>query len=86
MYPKDLVYPPNGGELQFEMIRAQWSMYNTSIEENEICDMDITEAFTANITLNIPVKSSIKQGKVVNILSENRQQQLINTTKGTCDT
>ena len=89
MYPKELVYPSSGGELQLEMIRAQWSMYNnSSTEEDGICDMDMTEAFTGNITLNIPVQSSVDKGKIVNVLSENsnRQQQRTNkqdSPKGT---
>ena len=46
MYPKRLVYPQEGGELQLEMLRARWPCYAPKVvEEEEDCDgMEFTEA------------------------------------------
>ena len=78
MYPKDLVYPSGGGEIQLEMIRAEWPVYKrkfifTEPEDNGVCDMDMTEACFGNITLNIPVLSSVEKGMRVNVMQETGQ-------------
>ena len=79
MYPKHLVYPCEGVEVQLEMIRAQWPIYRERMtalndsEDNGVCDMDMTEAFQGNITLNIPVMSSVERGRTVNVLIDKRK-------------
>lgn len=80
MYPKHLVYPSEGVEVQLEMIRAQRPIYRERMtlndsEDNGVYDMDMTEAIQGNITLNIPVMSSVERGRTVNVLIDKRKYQ-----------
>ena len=70
MYPKTLVYPCGENdttEFQLEMIRARQEKYQCQPpqEEDNTCDMDMTEACPVNITLNVPVVPSVEKGKKV---------------------
>lgn len=52
MYPKQLVYPSNGGEYSLEELRA--AQYPCE-EENDENGMEMTEVIYKDITTNIPV-------------------------------
>ncbi|XP_065883553.1 uncharacterized protein [Dysidea avara] len=52
MYPKQLVYPPNGGEFSLEELRA--AQYPCEEEDDEN-GMEMTEVIYKDITTNIPV-------------------------------
>lgn len=75
MYPKTLVYPygeNDSTEFQLEMIRARQQKYQCQPpqQEDNTCDMDMTEACPVNITLNVPVIPSVEKGKKVLQLME----------------
>ena len=55
-YPKDQVYPASGGEFQLEQLRAVLPQYKVTlpIAEDDSCDMEMTVAYTANISTMIP--------------------------------
>ena len=42
MYPKELVYPRNGGEFSLEMIRARMQVYQVRAEDGNDSIMDFT--------------------------------------------
>ncbi len=72
-YPKDLVYPPSGEEVQLEELRAQLPCYQPLLSESQnddACDMEMTVSYTANITTMIPSAS---------LASQNRYLYKINT-------
>ena len=55
-YPKELVYPREGGEIQLEQVKARLPQYTPSFlndSEGE-CDMDITMAGGGHITMHVP--------------------------------
>ena len=87
MYPKDLVYPPGGEEVQLEMIRARWKqycpMFELTEEENGSCDMEMTEAFPVNITLNVPLITSIERGRKVLVMKEKAKETIHELSEGT---
>ena len=69
MYPKDLIYP-DGEEAKKEFcpeeLRATRPRYDLSPSRvSPDCDMDMTEAFYGNITMNVPVVASIDKGREV---------------------
>lgn len=67
MYPKHLVYPPGGGEIQLEQLRAALPQYcyHPPIEKADemVCDMEMTTAYPTNITELVPVIPSAERGK-----------------------
>lgn len=69
MYPKDQVYPPGGGELQLEQLRAALPQYRYRPPEEKqdemACDMEMTTAYPGNITELVPVVPSAERGKKV---------------------
>ena len=87
MYPKDLVYPPGGEEVQLEMIRARWKKYRPIFElteeENGSCDMEMTEAFPVNITLNVPLIPSIERGRKILVMKEKVKENIHELSEGT---
>ena len=73
MYPKHLVYP-NGEEEEgpcLEMIRAMMDRYRVEEEDAHEDVMEMTEACPNNITLNIPLVSSIDGGKPIHKMKVN---------------
>ena len=68
-YPKHLVYPPGGGEVQLEQIRAALPRYryHPPLESpNETsCDMELTTACLGNITQLVPLVPSGEKGKML---------------------
>jgi len=68
MYPKQLVYPSNGGEYSLEELRA--AQY--SCREEDENGMEMTEVIYKDITTNIPVvqigggKSKLQNTRVTN--------------------
>lgn len=55
-YPKELVYPQEGGELQPEIVRARLPQYTPSFlnDSGGECDMDMTMAGGGHITMHVP--------------------------------
>lgn len=64
-YPKEIVYPREGGEIQLELVKARLPQYTPSFlndSEGE-CDMDITMAGGGHITVHVPcVPDLLKPG------------------------
>lgn len=58
-YDKRRVYPPEGGELQIEEIRAMMQQYRVPPRESEQVEMEMTEVCSGNITLNVPMMAGI---------------------------
>lgn len=75
MYPKDLVYPEGekGVEFQLEMIRAKRPVYHQPDVLNDVCDMEMTVAYSNNITLNIPVVASLEKGKEIHVFQKTKE-------------
>ena len=65
MYPKNKVYPPEGGEFQLEQLRAALPQYRYHPPEETDCDMEMTTAYPGNITELVPVIPSAERGKKV---------------------
>ena len=89
VYPKELVYPAEGGEFQLEQLRGQLPQYQPvfpdelSLSGGEM-EMEMTVADAGNITVNVPVvqglfgkrrgeKPGLVQVKVDVVDQENRE-------------
>ena len=53
MYPKKLIYPPEGGEYCLEELRA--IHYHCNVDDDDDNGMEMTEVIHQGITTNIPV-------------------------------
>ena len=85
VYPKELVYPAEGGEFQLEQLRGQLPQYRPvfpdqlSLSGGEM-EMEMTVADVVNITVNVPVvqglfgkgrgEKAVVQGKVANVVDK----------------
>ena len=54
-YPKDMIYPPDGKEMQLEQVRALLPQYQPIFPEYFVegeCDMELTEAFNSMVPIS----------------------------------
>uniref|UniRef100_A0A1X7V5E1 Protein kinase domain-containing protein n=1 Tax=Amphimedon queenslandica TaxID=400682 RepID=A0A1X7V5E1_AMPQE len=82
MYPKHLVYPDGVDakrDVCLEELRASRTRYCPSPSPD--CDMDMTEAYCGNITVNVPVVASMEKGREVLHLMEHKPEKLLVLSK-----
>ena len=76
MYPKHLIYP-DGVDAKYDVclqeLRAMRTRYCPSPSPD--CDMDMTEAYYGNITVNVPVVASMEKGGEVLHLMERKPEK-----------
>lgn len=85
-YPKELVYPREGGENQLEMVKARLPQYTPSFLNDSVgeCDMDMTMAGGGHITMHVPcVPDLFKAGAMQLVQSSSSTKNTFGNTAKT---